>query len=60
MDDVSERKKAKCTKMCVEKKKLKFENYKNSLEANQHQNKIGHLEKNKIDIDSLKKIKRNS
>ena len=36
------------------KKKLKIENYKNCLEATQVENKINHLEKNKIDIDSIK------
>ena len=34
--------------MCVIKRKLKFENYKNSLEATQLENKISHLEKNKF------------
>ena len=43
------------TKKCVIKEKLKFENYKNCLETTQPENKINHLEKNKIDIDSLKK-----
>ena len=37
------------------KRKLKFENYKNCLEATQLGNKINHLERNKIDRDSLKK-----
>ena len=35
--------------------KLKFENFKNCLEAAQIDDKINHLEKNKIDADSLKK-----
>ena len=39
-------------------KKLKFKNYKNWLEAAQFENKIKHLEKNKIDIDSLFSYKR--
>ena len=39
--------------MC-HKKKLNFEHYKNSLEATQLQNKMKHLEKSKIVIDSLK------
>ena len=55
MDDGSENKKAKGTKMCVIKRKLKFENYKNCLEAVQLENKINHTEKNKIDIDSFHK-----
>ena len=37
-------------------RKLKFKNYKNNLEATQFQNKINHLGKNQIDIDSIKKI----
>ena len=37
------------------KRKLKFENYKNCLEATQLENKIIYLEKNKTDIDSIKK-----
>ena len=36
------------------KRKLKFENYKNCLEATQLENKINYIEKNKIDIDSIK------
>ena len=54
IDDSSEDKKAKVTKKCVLKRKLKFENYKNCLEATQLDNKIKYLEKNKINIDSLK------
>ena len=38
------------------KKTLKFEDYKNSLEAAQTENQINNLEKNKIDIDSLKEV----
>ena len=40
-------KKAKGTKKCVIKRKLKFENYKNCLEATQLKNKTNHLEKKK-------------
>ena len=40
--------------MC-HKKKRKFENYKDCFEAIQLENKINHPEKNKIDVDSLKK-----
>ena len=36
------------------KSKLKFENCKNCLEATQLEDKINHLEKNKINMDSLK------
>ena len=46
--------KIKKHKNCVIKK-LKFENYKNCLEAVPLKNKINHLEKNKIDVCSLKK-----
>ena len=54
IDDGSEDKKAKGTKKCIIKRKLKFENYKSCLEATQLENKINHLEKNKIDTDSIK------
>ena len=37
----------------VIKRKLKFEDYRNCLEAAQIENKINNLEKNKIDVDSL-------
>ena len=37
--------------MC-QKRKLKFQGYKNSLEAPPVENKISYLEKNKIDVDS--------
>ena len=52
-----EDKKAKGTKKFVINRKLKFEIYENSLEAIQLENKIIHLEKNKI---SLKNIIKNS
>ena len=45
IDDGSEDKKAKSIKKCVIKRKLKFENYKNCLEATQLDNKIKILEK---------------
>ena len=41
--------------MFVKKRKLKFEDYKNCLIVIQFENKINHLEKNKINKDSLKK-----
>ena len=56
---VVKNKKGKGKKKCVIKRKLKFENYKNCLEATQLDNKITYLEKNKINIDSLKKIIKN-
>ena len=55
----SEDKNAKDRKMCVIKRKLKFENCKNCLEVTKLENKISYLEKNKISIDSLKKIIKN-
>ena len=39
IDDGSEDKKAKSTKKCVIKRKLKFENYKSCLEGTQPENK---------------------
>ena len=44
----------------VIKRKLKFENYKNCLEAIQLENNMNHLEKNKTDIDNIEKIIKNS
>ena len=41
--------------MCVIKRKLKFEDYKNCLEAAQLENKTNHLEKNKFNV-----LKKNS
>ena len=52
-DNNDENKKAKGTKKCVIKRKNKFQDYKNCLEVAQIENKINHLEKNKIDADSL-------
>ena len=60
IDYSREDKKAKRTKKCVIKIKLKFENYKNCLETTQVHNKIKYLEKNKFHIDSTKKIIKNS
>ena len=58
-DDDSEDKKAKGTKRCVIKRKLNFEDHKNCLEVTQLENKINHLEKNQIDIDSKEFMKNN-
>ena len=60
IDDSSKDKKAKGTKNCVIKRKLKFKNYKNYLEATQLETKMYYLEKNLTDIDSIKKIINNS
>ena len=45
IDDGDEDKKAKGTKKCVIKRKVKFEKYKNYLEATQLDNKMKCLEK---------------
>ena len=50
----SENKKAKGTKKCVIKRKVKFENYRNCLEATKLENKINYIEK-KINMYNLKK-----
>ena len=56
-DNNNEEKKANGTKKCVIKRKLKFQDYKNCLEAAQTENKTNYLEKN---VDSLKKDQKNS
>ena len=48
-------KKQKAQKKCVIKRKLKYGNYKNCLEATKLENKINHLEKIKIDVANLTK-----
>ena len=60
IDGSSEDKKAKGIKKCVIKRKLKFENYKNCIEATQLENKMNYLEKHKIDIDSIKEFIKNN
>ena len=57
IDDSSQNKKAKGTKKCVIKRKLKFENNKNCLESTQLENRINHLEKIKLTQIVLKNIK---
>ena len=44
-ENSDEDKKAKGTKKCVTKRKLKFEDYKNCLEAPRLENKVNHFEK---------------
>ena len=56
----NEDKQAKGTKECVIKRKNKFQDYKNCLEVAKVENKVNHLEKTKIDVDGLKKGKKNS
>ena len=58
IDDCSIDKKAKDTKKGVIERKFKVENYKNCLEGTQRDNKINYLEKNKIDIDNVKKSRK--
>ena len=53
--DRNEDKKAKDTKTCVIKRKLKLENYKNCFEATQLENKIYYPEKIKLTQIILKK-----
>ena len=48
-------KKSKRHKNVHQKKKTKFEDYRNCLEAAQVVNEIHHLEKSKVDVDSFKK-----
>ena len=55
-DDGNEDKKAKGTKKRVKKRKLKFENYKNCLEATQIENKTKYLEENETDEDNIKEF----
>ena len=40
--------------MCIIKRKLKFQDYKNCLAAAQIKRKVNYLRKKKIDVDSLK------
>ena len=47
-------KKAKGTKKAI-KREFRFEEYKNCFTATLLENKVNHLEKNEIDVDSLKK-----
>ena len=51
-----EDKKAKGMKKWIKKRKLKFQDHKNCLEAAQIENKINYLEKDKIDVDILKEF----
>ena len=55
LDDGNEDKKAKDTKKCVIKRKLKFENHENCLQATQLDNKINYLKKVNLTQIVLKK-----
>ena len=57
IDDGSEDKKAKGTKMCVMEGKIKLENHKNCLEATQLENKIKYIKKIKLAQIVLKRSK---
>ena len=46
-------KKVKDTQTCVIKRNLKFQDYKNCLEVAQIEDKINHLEKSKINVDTF-------
>ena len=59
-DDSSEDKKGKGTKMSVIKRKIKFKDHTNCLEATQLDNQINHLEKMKLTLIVLKKDYKNS
>ena len=58
-DNNDEDKKVKDTRKCVIIRKLKFNDYKNCLEAAQIERKINYLRKKKIDVDSRKEDKKN-
>ena len=49
-------KNTKDTKKCVIKRKLEFETHKNCLKATHVENKINHLHKNIIDINSFTEL----
>ena len=54
-----EDKKAKGTKKCVIKRKLKVQDYKNCLKAAQIDRKAKYLEKTKFNVDNLKEFEKN-
>ena len=53
-DNNHEDKKAKGTKKCVIKRKVKFQDYKDSLEAAQIERKINYLRKTQIHSESFR------
>ena len=57
-DNNDDYKKAKGTKRCVIKRKLKFQDYKNCLKASQIINIVNYLEKKEINVDCLKAYQR--
>ena len=54
IDDGDEKEKAKSTKKCVKKQKLKTEDHKHRLEASQIENEINQLEKHQLDVNGLR------
>ena len=60
MIKIKKQKAQKYMSLCNKKKTSKFQSYKNCLEAAQIENKINHLEKNKINVDSLKEFVKNN
>ena len=59
-DNNNEDEKPKDTEKFVIKRNLKFEDYRKVLDADQIENKMNHLEKNNVDVDSLKEDQKNS
>ena len=59
-DNNDEDKNTKGSKMCVIKRKLKFDDYKHFLEATELENRINHLQQNNLDNNNLRKIMKNS
>ena len=59
IDDGSENKTAKSTKMCVIKKELKFQNYKNCLNAAKIDGKLKYLENKKFNVDKVQELVKN-
>ena len=48
------------TKKCIIKTKLRFQDYKNCLDAAQIENKINHFDENRIDVESPKEFIKNN
>ena len=57
-DNNDEGKKAKGTKICAMKRKLKFQDYQDCLKATQIINIVNFLEKKGINVDGLKEDKK--
>ena len=53
-DDNDENEKSRGIKKCVIKQKIKFEDYKNCLQATQFENEMNYQEEYKLDVDSLR------